>query len=495
MTAADDGYSGTNYDRPAFRRLIADIAQKKIDCVLTKDLSRLGRNSARTSDLLDEYFPSHGVRYISVIDGYDSAHLTGGIAMSASFLMTMHELYARDISSKIRSSFQIKMQRGEYVASFAPYGYQKAADNKNQLVIDEQTAPIVRRMFGMAENGASPKAIADRFNAERILTPAMYRCYLRPYIDIETQTKRKRWDSAMVCKMLSNRVYLGHTVQGKTKKVSFKLKQSVRQRREDWIIVENTHEPLIPEETFENVRRRVAARKAPPTKGFHNIFSGIAVCADCHHTMTTAPTRKKGATCNLCCGTYKSRGSEECSNHFIDYDLLCDAVLADIRAWLSLDADEKHRIAASLAERQEVQKEKVPRDTFGDILRAEKRKEQIGELIKNLFEAKLSGNISDVMFEAASKQYDVELQELARVLAPKEAEPGKGDSPDVQYEKYFALLTEVTACETLTRPLLLKLVERIEVEQGRWESDEAGKRRKIQKIRIFYRFIGCADEA
>ncbi|MBQ8509599.1 MAG: recombinase family protein [Clostridia bacterium] len=494
MTAADDGYSGTNYDRPDFKRLIADIERKKIDCVLTKDLSRLGRNSARTSDLLDEYFPSHGVRYISVIDGYDSAHLTNGIAMSTSFLMTMHELYARDISCKIRSSFQIKMQRGEYVASFAPYGYQKAPDNKNQLVIDEQTAPIVRRMFGMAENGASPKNIADRFNAEHILTPAMYRCYLRPYIDIETQTKRKSWDSAMVCKMLSNRVYLGHTVQGKTKKVSFKVKKSVRQRRDDWIVVENTHEPLISEETFENVRRRVVARTAPPTKGFHNIFSGIAVCADCHHSMTTAPTRKKGATYNLCCGTYKSRGSGECSNHFIDYDLLYNAVLADIRAWLSLDEDEKRKIAASLAERQESQKEEETRDTFGDILRAEKRKEQIGELIKNLFEAKLSGTMSDVMFEAASKQYEAELQELARVLAPKAAEPEQADSPQTQYEKFFALLTEVTACETLTRPLLLKLVERIEVEQGRWEPDEAGKRQKIQKIRICYRFIGCADE-
>lgn len=489
----DDGYSGTNYDRPEFQRLIRDIEQKKIDCVMTKDLSRLGRNSARTSDLLDEYFPSQGVRYISVIDGYDSHHLTNGIAMSTSFLMTMHEMYARDISCKIRSSFHTKMEKGEYVASFAPYGYQKSQGNKNQLIKDPQTAPIVERMFRMAEDGMTPKQIADTFNREKILTPAMYRCYTHPYIDIDTISKRKSWDSSRICKMLSNRVYLGHTLQGKTTKVSFKSSRTIRKKHRDWIVVENTHEPIVSNEMFENVRRRVSARRTSPTNGFHNIFSGTAVCADCGHSMTTVPTRKKGPSYNLCCGTYKSRGSKECTNHFIDYDLLYDAVQNDIRYWLSLSDKEKADIASELSA-QDNEASKTKKISFCDILKAQKRKDEIGELLKNLFEAKINNSISQSIFDAATKQYDTELATIARMLEDSESEADKTVSQDTLYEKFYALLNEVSKCETLTRQLLIRLVERIEVEQGYYEKDENGQKQKRQVVKIRYRFIGYADD-
>ncbi len=489
----DDGYSGTNYNRPEFQRLVRDIEQKKIDCVMTKDLSRLGRNSARTSDLLDEFFPTHGVRYISVIDGYDSHHLTNGIAMSTSFLMTIHEMYARDISCKIRSSFQSKMKKGEYIASFAPYGYQKSPNNKNQLIKDPNTSPIVQRMFRMAEEGISPKQIADRFNAEKILTPAMYRCYTHPYIDINTLTKRKIWDSSRVCKMLSNQVYLGHTLQGKTEKISFKSNKTIRKKHQDWIVVENTHEPLVSKETFDNVRRRVTARRVPPTNGFHNIFSGIAVCADCHHTMTTAPTRKKGGIYNLCCGTYKSRGAKECTNHFIDYDLLYNAVQNDIRYWLTLMPEEKSHIAAELSARNSVQLESKKSELY-NILKAQKREYEIGQLLKNLFEERLKGTISDTVFEVTTKQYESELNNLNRILETRNHDDNNTCENAAAYEKFYGLLDEMSKCETLTRQLLIKLVERIEVEQGYYEKNENGQKCKKQGVRICYRFIGYMDD-
>ncbi|MBR5163041.1 MAG: recombinase family protein, partial [Schwartzia sp.] len=241
----DDGYTGTNFDRPAWRRLTADIERGEIDCVLLKDLSRLGRNSARVNDLLDEFFPAHGVRCISVVDGYDSADLNGGGAIAASFLPVVHELYARDISSKIRSALRSKMEEGRFIGSFAPYGYRKdvGRGDKNRLVIDERTAPFVRAIFRMAERGDPPGEIAGKLNEWNVSPPAVYR---------ETETaclppedaESPRWTSSSVCRILGNEAYVGRLAQGKTRKLSFKAKSARGVPREAWVRVDGTHEPL-----------------------------------------------------------------------------------------------------------------------------------------------------------------------------------------------------------------------------------------------------------
>ena len=203
MTAADDGYSGTNFDRPAWQRLKRDIEQGRINCVLTKDFSRLGRNSARMGDLLDEFFPAHRVRYISIIEGYDSQNITAGTAMTASLMPVLYELYARDISNKIRSSFHAKMEAGLFIGSFAPYGYRKDPADKNHLLPDPLTAWVVRRIFQWAGQGLGPGAIADRLNARCVSTPARYRATGRPY-QASAGSEAPGWSSAAVCKLLKN---------------------------------------------------------------------------------------------------------------------------------------------------------------------------------------------------------------------------------------------------------------------------------------------------
>lgn len=490
----DDGWSGTNYDRPAFQRMISDIDAGKVNCVLTKDFSRLGRNSARTSDLMDEYFPSRGVRYISVNDGYDSLHLNGGAAMSAAMLITVHELYARDTSNKIRSSFRSKREKGEYIGSYAPYGYKKDIEhgNKNRLVIDHNVAHIVQEVFALAAEGQSPKRIADILNEKGVATPLKYRESGNPFFDVQNSPDAPRWTASGICKMLANRVYLGITEQGKSSKISFKSKQVQSIPREEWVRVANTHEPLVSEELFRQVRARSVARRSLPTKGFENIFSGIAKCADCGRNMTPSPSRKKGATYNLCCGSYKSKGASSCSNHFIDYDCLYAVVLSELQGLLCLNEEDKKSLLHDLQ-----QADTIAGDPKDDISKAitkwEARIKEIGALSKRLYEDFLYGGLSEELYDAMRSSYEQELADLKCSVAKQQAllipETEKAQS----YESFFELLDEMTEIKSLDKELLHRFIDRIEVEQGYYAKDIDGKRSKFQKLRIYYRFIGCID--
>ena len=243
-----DGYSGTNYRRPAFERLKEDIEGGKINMVITKDLSRLGRNYIASGELTDDYFPSKNVRFIAINDGYDSAHGEDDISP---FRHVLNEMYARDISRKIRSALYAKMSEGQYIGSFAPYGYKKSEENKNCRVIDECAADIVRRIFMLASLGISTKNIAEKLNRDGVLVPLDYRNSLRG-----KPVKKSLWTASGVCKILRNQVYLGVTMQGKSEKTSFRSPSPRPTRREDWIVVKNTHEPIVDEAVFFSVQAR-----------------------------------------------------------------------------------------------------------------------------------------------------------------------------------------------------------------------------------------------
>lgn len=484
----DDGYSGTNYDRPGFKRMIHDIECGYINCVLTKDLSRLGRNSAKTSELLDEYFPKMNVRYIAVIEDYDNLNLTNGNAIAASFMLLMNEMYARDISSKIRTSFQTKMEKGEYIGSFAPYGYKKdtAHGNKNHLLIDYQVAPIVQRIFKMAENGDTPKQISKWLNENNIATPAIYRCQTRPYLNIDNYSKRKEWTSSMICKMLRNKVYLGCTQQGKTSKVSFKSKDVITRGEKEWITVMHTHEPIISQETYDNVRKRSIARRNSQAKGFVNIFSGIAKCADCGRNMTTAPAGKKNTTYNLACGGYKSHGAKECSNHFIEYDLLYDVVLKEIRSLISLKDAEKKNIVLQV---QKVKKNILDNPHVeGEIKKVRERLTKIIALSKKIYEDFYADCISEIMYNNLSKEYESEYIALKKELNTLSACSETDLSEENDFEYLFEVLENIVETGRLTPNLLKKLIDKIEVGQGYYSKNSEGKKIKHQNIKIYYKF-------
>lgn len=479
----DDGVSGTTFERPGFLRMKADIESGKVNLVITKDLSRLGRDYISTGNLTEIYFPSKGIRYIAINDGYDSENACTDIAP---FRNVINEMYARDTSKKIRSSFAIKMKAGEYISSFAPYGYKKDAQNKNHLTIDEEVAPIVQEMFDLAATGKSPKEIAQEFNNRGMLTPAEYRYVKKAYLELESDYKRKEWTSSMICKMLRNIVYVGDLAQGKTSKISFKSKITVSKPIEEWYVVKDTHEPLITRETFDIVRNRSIARRTGSDNKFQNIFSGIAKCMDCGRNMSSTGTRKKGSVANLTCGRYKLYGKSKCSNHFIDYETLYNIVLQEIRCQIALSKEEKDHIIKDLEGQSQFNQKHV--EVKKKIQNITSRQRQLDLIIRKLYEDNTSGKLSNDRLDRMLSAYQREeknIKEKSDALL-KEVE----DNEKYSYEKLFMLVEELTEVKKLSRELLYQFVDRIEIGQGTYDKQKG----KHQEIKIYYKFISHIEK-
>lgn len=448
----DDGFSGTSMNRPALNRMMRDIEDGKISIVLTKDFSRLGRNSGRVQILLDEFFARNRVRYIAVSDGIDTMQPTSTSSIITPVLGFANELYAGDISRKIKASFGAKMINGDFIGAFAPYGYKKDSDNKNHLVPDEVSSEVIKGIFKMAKDGYSPHQIAETLAVRHIPTPLEYR-------GRKTDGKCE-WHTGTVSKILRNEVYLGKTLQGKTNKPSFKSSYIYNVPKSDWICVENTHTPLVDKETWEIVRKKMQSRARKREKGFVNIFSGIAKCADCGHNMTTVPSRKKGTVCNLACGSYKSRGKEVCSNHFIDYGLLYNIVLQEIKFWISRADGDIRTIE------EEAVREKYNSTVIGEVNKSKRRMQEVTLLIKKIYEDFSFGRISEEMYKKLSEEYEAEYKSLkiTAKAAKNQLHPENNSSYD-----FPALINEMRAAETLSDTLLKNLIECIEVEQGEYD--------------------------
>ena len=492
----DDGFSGTNFDRPGFQRMLSDIEDGRLNTVIVKDFSRLGRNSSRTADLLDEYFPSHGIRFIAVLDGFDSLQAADDNSfLTTPFLLLFNEMYARDLSRKIKRSFQARQKNGDYVASFAPYGYAKSTEDKHKLVVDHTAAAVVRRIFEDAANDVTPKEIAKQLNAEGVPSPAVYRCIVRPWIDVNKISRYQEWTGGAIVKMLKNKVYLGITLAGKTKKISYKNPKSASVSRDEWIEVAGTHEPIVSQELFDSARRRNLSRSSERNKGFHNIFSGIAFCADCGKSMTLAPSRKKGIEYNLCCNNYKTYGAKKCSNHFIYYETLCSIVLNELRYFFNMNGSARSAVIAEV-EKRDREREKRLRGSGIGIAAAEKERRcnEVGGLIKKLYEDFSVGRIPDKMFDMLLTNYEKEFSSLEREIAGLKREIKPGVGAEDNYERIPALLDGLAKIDELTPSLLKKFIDRIEVGQGVFVRDENGKKIKKQTVKIFYRFNGRFGE-
>ena len=478
----DDGVSGTTFDRPAFKEMIQDIEDRKVNMVITKDLSRLGRDYILSGQYTEIYFPSKGVRYIAVNDGYDSESPYTDIVP---FKNILNEMYARDISQKIRSAFTTSMQEGAFVAAFAPYGYKRHPDDKHRLIVDEAAAKIVKYIFEQAANGTSPSKIANMLNERAILTPIQYRFFTRLKF-IPDDATGKEWTSSTITKILRNAVYLGHMVQGKTTKVSFKSRVTVSKPKESWYIVEHTHEPIVTSELFHMASRRSKQRTCARKSGFTNVFSGIAKCADCGKSMSTVGTRKKGVQANLACGAYKLYGSKACSNHFIDYDALYRIVLKTIQNVMRLSRTDEADILKAASQR--VRTEQNDSHTRKEMASLKTRKHELDVLIEKIYEDHVRNLLSAERMQNMLQKYEMESKLLDERLAEMEEQSQKGGN-DSPVQQLSALLHRYTEATALTPELLYHLIERIEVSQGTFIKTEHGKVKR-QTVKIFFRFGG-----
>lgn len=334
----DDGYSGTSYDRPAFKRLIEDVKSGKINCIIVKDLSRLGRNYIETGRYLEKIFPMMGVRFISVLDHYDSASLNNEAdQIIVPFKNLINDAYCRDISTKIRSQLDVKRRTGKFIGSFACYGYKKDPKDVNHLLVDSYAADIVRLVFRLKLSGCNSQRIAEELNNMGVLPPAEYKRSQGFNYDCGYRTgNNPKWEVVSINRILSNEMYTGTMVQGINSKINYKIKQSRAIPKDQWVRVEKTHEAIVDKDVFDEVQRLLAfdTRTAPDKKEVYP-FSGLVVCGECGQNMVRRRVTKNGKGYTYFhCSTYKNGNG--CSAHLINAQKLEQIVLEAIHIQIDL---------------------------------------------------------------------------------------------------------------------------------------------------------------
>lgn len=334
----DDGYSGVSFERPGFLEMMEDVKSGKINCIIVKDLSRFGRNYIEAGKYIERIFPSLGIRFIAVTDHIDSSSTKYQDEMIIPFKNFINDAYSRDISVKVRSELDIKRMRGEFIGSFAPYGYLKNKENKNILSKDTYAAEIIKSIFQWKLEGESQSHIANRLNEQGILNPTEYKRFLGYHAFSGFQKKiNTKWYPGTVTNILKNEVYLGHMIQGKKESPNHKIRKYQKKDDEKWFRVENTHEPLISQSEFDKVQRllKLDTRISPEEEKLY-LFSGFLYCADCKKAMIRQICRSKGKKyVYYICNTHK-KDKNVCSSHRISEQMLKNCILDGIKIYLKV---------------------------------------------------------------------------------------------------------------------------------------------------------------
>lgn len=330
----DDGYTGTNFDRPGFQKMLGDIQEGKINCIVIKDMSRLGRNYIDTGQYIETIFPSLNVRLIAITDGYDSADKSNEANNNIiiPFKNLINDAYCRDISVKVRSQLDVKRKNGQFVGSFPSYGYLRDPKDKHHLVVDDYAADIVRKIFAMKLDGYGQAKIAEELNELGILTPYEYKRSLGFNFNAGfIKSENPKWEISSINRILTNEMYVGSMVQGTVRKINYKIKKSRKVDPEDWIIVHGTHEAIVSETVFEAVQRLMQVdTRTPNYKDKVDPLSGFLRCADCGENMVKRKVKRNGTTYSYYhCSTYKA--GKGCSSHSINADRLEETVLKVIQ--------------------------------------------------------------------------------------------------------------------------------------------------------------------
>lgn len=329
----DDGFSGSNFDRPAFRLMLEDIRSGKTDCVIVKDLSRFGRNFVEAGRFLNQEFPLYGVRFIAINDQYDTLQKrSSSDDIVIPFKNLVNDAYCRDISVKIRSQLEVKRKKGDFIGSFAVYGYLKDPTDRHKLVVDDYAADVVRNIFQWKLNGLSQQRIAERLDDNGILSPMEYKRYCGMSYKSGFQINPKsKWTAVAIGRILKNEFYVGTLVQGKRSAPSHKIKKLLEKPQNEWIRVENNHEPIIGIEIFNTVNRLLSKdTRIAPQENVVYLFSGLLFCGDCNRGMVRNSNCRKGKTYTYyMCGN--NRSTKECSSHRIRDIVLEEAVFACLK--------------------------------------------------------------------------------------------------------------------------------------------------------------------
>ena len=488
----DDGYSGTNYDRPAFRQLIEDIQDGEVSTLITKDLSRLGRNYLETGTYIEVFFPNHNVRYIAINDGVDS--IDNAQMDITPFRNIINEMYSKDTSRKIKSALHARKIQGKYMATTAPFSYKKDESDHNHLVIDEVTAPVVELIFSIAEEGVGLHTICNRLRKAKVIKPSFHKKEMfERYIDEE---KMYDWDTAYVSKILHDPVYAGNltVAERPTKTMRSKKRQYIPYAERE--VIYGTHEPIIEQNRWNNVQKILQSR--PPvigesSSGYDNIFRGIIKCADCGSAMLAKVEQKRKRNNVLdktfyCCTKYRKFGKEGCSSHTIEARTVHEVVLADIQKHAGQALTDRKAMVTEIAERLNLQMSADREQQKKELRQCKQRVSEIENLYAKLYEDLTRELLTEKRFQMLSARYDSEQEELTAKIKELEKSAIADKEQLSSIEQFAEQISGYAGITELNFKIINQLIEKILVSEP-VEVDG----QKIQRLTIHYKFIGALE--
>ena len=482
----DDGISGVTMDRPGFNDMMEQLAAGKAAAVFVKDLSRLGRNYIEVGRLTEEFFPEHDIRLVAVSDNIDTAEGENELAPIRNLF---NEWYARDISKKRRISNKIKGNAGEPMGP-PPYGYKKDPDDPKRWVVDEEAAQVVRRIFHMTVDGYGTEQIATILSEEKVLTPIAY--WREKGVNRPGKSKLRgpyMWNSSTITHILSLQEYCGDILNFKTYSKSYKNKKRLANDRENWVIFQDVHEPIIERAVFEQVQqKRGKIRKRRTHEGERNMFSGLLVCADCGHNLHFHFNQGNPDIKYFNCSNYKGNRGSCTSTHYVRVDFLEQVVLGEIRRltkFASLYEDDFLKAVIGHSQQADEADRKLKEKELKALLA---RDEELDGLFERIYEDNVSGKISDERFSRMSRRYEDEQKELTEKIKQLRSEIEKQSSRTMTTDMFISLVRKYTRAKKLTPRMLNELVEKIEVfdaekVNGVWE----------QRLRIHYNCVGTIE--
>ena len=476
----DDGYTGLNMERPDLKRMIKAIERRQVNLVITKDLSRLGRNYLQTGYLIEDFFPRNGVRYIAMNDGIDTLRENNDIAP---FKNILNEMYSKDISKKVHSSYLLKAQKGEFTGCVAPFGYRKDPEDKNHLLVDEETAPIVRQIFRWALEGHGPNFIRRRLEEQKVPCPTWWNRE-RGIRNVRTKWEKQdpvngryMWDFSVIKDILMNPVYAG-AIASQKKDYRFKIGTIGEKKPQDWIVVEQRHEPLIDRKSFAIVQDKLKSRQRPRQNGETSLFAGLIKCGECGKSLTIRTTHTKHPQQIYACKTYGAFGKTHCSQHRVEYDTLYRLVLNKIRECASAALMDGEAIAGKLTDTCEAEQKGQREAWERSLAKDEERIEVLEKMVLRLYEDMMAGRISDTNFNLMLGRTQTEQAELkARVeeARKKLSDGAKIESDARQWIDAIQEYADITELDAATLNRLIKEIvvhERIDSDKTRHISIE-----------------------
>ena len=489
----DDGWSGGNFERPAWKQLIADIEAGKVAHVLVKDMSRIGRDYLQTGFYTEVMFRQHDVHFVAIANSVDSDDQNS--SEFAPFLNIMNEWYLRDLSRKQRTAIRVKGESGKPTTNAAIYGYKKDPEDKYRWLIDEEAAAVVRRIFRLTIEGNGPYDIARILFESKVETPAVYfgrqnkgvwkskEEFLNPY----------NWSGYIVGQILSKPEYMGHTVNFRSHKLSYKDKTAVKNPQEDWLIFENTHEAIVDKETWELAQKLRKTPRRIDTFGVANPLTGLLYCSDCGAKMYNH--RSRGGTENnpypsdfFDCSTYTlahQKHSVACAGHYINTKALRELILNTIRTVSAYAISNQKEFVEKVRAASQIRQKEAAKDTRRKLSKDRRRVDELDNIIKKLYESFAVGRISGERFDSLLAGYEAEQKSLRKSISTDEERLSSFEEDSARVEQFMALAKKYTDFSELTTPMINEFIDRIIV-----HAPEKIDGDRVQEVEIYLKFIG-----